>query len=394
LHLSKSLLQATEEITISSGSFLVKVPATDTIIAIFREVHDPRDVNARHPLGSMLFIALAATLCGAKSVVEIADFGEDHEPELAAIVDLPHGVPSHDCFSRVFRLLDPRELEAALTRFAQALRAALGLAAPRGVVAVDAKSLRHGYERGRAYMPPLMVGVWDAETRLSIAAHRASGGDEVGATLDVLKSLALKGCILTADALHCHPRMAAGVRATGAHYALGLKGNHGPLHRAALAAFAAADAAGKAAVYEQSESGHDRQERRRVSVIAAPADAPAFPALTALARIEAERQLGNGKIETDTRYVALSKALSPRRVLEVTRAHWSIENHLHWSLDVVFFEDDARTRKNYAPENLAVIRRMALDILRSHPDKRSISRKMKRASWRKEFFFDLFAHMR
>ena len=190
----------------------------------------------------------------------------------------------------------------------------------------------------------------------------------------MLKSLVLKGCIpayagTTADALHCHPRMAAGVRATGAPYALGLKGNHGPLHRAALAAFAKADiaGAGKAAVYEQSESGHDRHERRRVSVITAPANGPAFPALTALARIEAERRLGNGKLETDTRYIALSKRLSPRRVLEVTRAHWSIENHLHWLLDVAFFEDDARTRKNYAPENLAVIRRMALDILRSHP---------------------------
>jgi predicted transposase YbfD/YdcC len=373
----------------------VKEPATDTIISIFREVHDPRDVNARHPLSSMLFIALAATLCGAKSVVDIADFADGHEPTLAEIVDLPHGAPSHDCFSRVFRLLDPAELRSALTRFAQALRAALGLGAPHGVVAIDAKSLRHGYERGRAFMPPLMVGVWDAETRLSIAAQRAAGGDEVGATLEVLKSLALKGCIVTADALHCHPRMAAGVRATGAHYALGLKGNHGSLHRAALAAFARAEtAAGRVAVYEQVEHGHDRRERRRVSVIAVPADAPAFPALKALARIEAERQLGNGKLETDTRYVALSKALSPRRVLEVTRAHWSIENHLHWSLDVVFFEDDARTRKNYAPENLSVIRRIALDILRSHPDTRSISRKMKRALWSKEFFFDLFAHMR
>jgi predicted transposase YbfD/YdcC len=342
----------------------------------------------------MLFISLAATLCGAKSTVDIADFGEDNKSILAEIVDLPHGVPSHDCFSRVFRLLDPAELKTALTRFAQALRAALGLGAPHGVIAIDAKSLRHGYERGRACMPPLMVGVWDAETRLSVAAQRAPGGDEVGATLDVLKSLALKGCIVTADALHCHPRMAAGVRATGAHYALGLKGNHGPLHRAALAAFAQADAAGKAAVYEQVEHGHDRLERRRVSVIAAPAAAPVFPALTAVARIKAERHLGNGKIETDTRYIALSKALSPRRVLEVTRAHWSIENHLHWSLDVVFFEDDARTRKNYAPENLSVIRRMALDILRSHPDTRSISRKMKRALWSKEFFFDLFTHMR
>ena len=102
----------------------------------------------------------------------------------------------------------------------------------------------------------------------------------------------------------------------------------------------------------------------------------------------------DGKPTTAMRYVALSKRLSPARVLEVTRTHWSVENDLHWQLDVVFHEDDARTRKNYAPENLAVIRRMALDILRSHPADKSIARKMKLATWSKPFFFELFAHMR
>ncbi len=366
----------------------------ETIVSIFREVHDPRDVNSRHLVSSMLFIALAATLCGAKNAVDVADFGEANAAILGEIVDLPHGVPSHDSFSRLFRLLDPTELATALTRFSRALRAALGLGAPGGVVAVDGKSLRRGYERGRAFMPPLMVSVWDAETRLSIATQHAEGGDEVGATLAVLKSLVLKGCVITADALHCHPRMAAAARAAGAHYALGLKGNHGPLHRAAIAAFARADATGKLAVHERRESGHDRQERRRVTVIARPPEAPAFPGLAALARIEAERKSPSGKIETATRYVALSKRLSPSRVLEVTRAHWSVENNLHWQLDVVFNEDDARTRKNYGPQNLAVIRRMALDILRAHPDERSISRKMKRAAWSQEFFFELFTQMR
>jgi predicted transposase YbfD/YdcC len=388
------------------------------LISIFREVRDPRDVNSRHRVASMLFIAVAATLCGAKSAVDIADFGEANEAMLGEIVDLPHGVPSHDCFSRLFRLLDPAELSAALTRFGQALRAALGIGPPRGVVAIDGKSLRRGYERGRAHMPPLMVGVWDAETRLSIAAQRAAGGGEVGATLEVLKSLVLKGCIVTADALHCHPRMAQAVRAAGADYVLGLKGNHGPLHRAARAAFAKADAAQathtqathtqathtqathtqatqrRLVCHERRESRHDRRERRRVSVIARPADAPSFPALAAFARIEAERTSQDGTMQTATRYAALSKPLAPSRVLDITRAHWSIENDLHWQLDVVFHEDDARTRKNYGPQNLAVIRRIALDMLRSHPIGRSIARKMKLAAWSKEFFFELFAHMR
>jgi len=364
----------------------------ETLITIFRGVRDPRDVNARHLVPSMLFISVAATLCGAKSAVDIADFGEANAEMLGEVVDLPHGIPSHDCFSRLFRLLDPTELAGALERFARALRAGLGLGAPKGVVAVDGKSLRRGYERGRAFMPPMMVGVWDAETRLSIAARRAENGDEVGATLAVLKSLVLKGCVVTADALHCHPRMAEAVRASGAHYALALKGNHGPLHSAAVAAFATGK--GKPAVYEQAESGHDRIDRRRVSVIAAPRDAPAFPGLAAFVRIETERSGRSGTIDRETRYAVLSRRLAPRRALEVMRQHWGIENQLHWPLDVVFHEDDARTRKDYAPQNLAVIRRVALDILRAHPETRSIARKMKLASWRRDFFFELFAHMR
>jgi len=366
-----------------------------TIISIFREVRDPRDFNARHELGAMLFIALAATLCGAKSCVEIADFAEANLEILGEIVDLPHGAPSHDSFSRLFRLLDPAELGAALHRFAAALRQGLGLGPAKGVVAVDGKSLRRGYERGRAFMPPLMVSVWDSETRLSIAARRAEGGDEIGATLAVLKTLALKGCIVTGDALHCHPRMAEAVREAGADYALALKGNHGPLYGAVRTAFERADAGhGRLAVFECADRGHDRHERRRVGVVARPADAPAFPGLAAFARIEAERTSADGKRQTATRYIVLSKRLSPQRVLDVTRAHWSIENDLHWQLDVVFSEDDARTRKDFAPQNLAVIRRMALDILRSHPDERSIARKMKRAAWKKDFFYELFTHMR
>lgn len=363
------------------------------ILSILREVRDPRDFNARHDLSAMLFVALAASLCGAKTCVDYADFAASNEADLAEIVDLPHGAPSHDSFSRLFRLLDPAEVAAVLTRFGRALRESLGLGAPKGVVAVDGKSLKRGYERGRAYMPPLMVSVWDAETRVSLAACRAPGGNEVAATLAVLKSLTLKGCIVTADALHCHPAMAEGVLATGADYALGLKGNHGPLHAAAVAAFAAADAGGGLPFKETAERRHDREEWRCASVIACPSNAPAFPGLVAIGRIEGERRCGD-KLATSTRYVALSTMLTPARLLEAVRLHWSIENDLHWQLDVSFHEDNSRTRKDHAPQNLAVFRRMALDILRAHPDKRSIARKMKLANWSKEFFYDLFAHMR
>lgn len=363
------------------------------LLTILREVHDPRDMNARHVLAELLFVALAATLCGAKSCVEIADFAEGREEDLKEIVALEHGVPSHDTFSRVFRLLDPAELSTAFAAFMSALRKELGLPPPNGVVAIDAKALRRGYDKGQAHMPPLMVSVWDTETRLTIASARAPGGSEVAGTLDLLKALTLKGCTVTADALHCHPQMARAVRSAKAHYALGLKGNHGPLLAAAEAGFAGAN---DLALFETKDRAHGRSEWRRVSVL--PADRltnlPHFPGLKAIGRIEAERTDGTGRATTAVRYVALSKPFSPRKLAQVVRAHWGIENQLHWTLDVVFDEDDARTRKDNGPENLAVIRRLAHNILQAHPLQKSIAGKMRRANWNKEFFFELFAHMR
>jgi predicted transposase YbfD/YdcC len=366
----------------------------ETLITILREVHDPRDLNARHDCSAMLFISLVATLCGAKSCVDIADFASVNEADLTEIVDLRHGAPSHDSFSRLFRLLDPEEMATTFQTFARALREGLGLGPAKGVVAIDGKSLRRGYERGRAFMPPLMVSVWDTQTRVSIAARASSDGNEIAATLKVLKSLDLKGCVLTADALHCHPKMAEAVRAAGAHYALKLKANNGPLFACALQAFAHADASGALTFHEKSEEGHDRFERRRASVVAPPKGAPPFPGLVAFGRIESERRAAKGKTKTFTHYVALSKPMSPKTMMETVRSHWGVENNLHWPLDVVFNEDDARTRKNHAPQNISIIRRMSLDILKAHPDNRSVARKMKLAAWKKEFLFELFAYLR
>lgn len=363
------------------------------LMAIFRQVHDPRDINARHDCASMLFVALMATLCGAKNCVDIADLVAANERDLAEIVDLAHGAPSHDSFSRLFRLLDPEEMAAAFTAFAKAFREALGLGAAKGVVAIDGKRLRRGYERGRAFMPPLMISVFDAETRLSIAARASADGNEVKATLEALKSLDLKGCVVTGDALHCHPKMAEAVRERGGHYALKLKANNGPLHKLAVATFEAVDARGGGAFAETSSKGHDRSERRRGDLAPAGKDAN-FPGLVAFGRIVNERRKTGEEATTAVHYVALSKRLEPRRLIEVVRAHWNVENNLHWMLDVAFSEDDARSRKNHAPQNLSFIRRMALDILKAHPDKRSVSRKMNLALWSKEFFFELFAYMR
>jgi predicted transposase YbfD/YdcC len=375
------------------SSYVEKVSMAD-ILTIFREVRDPRDPNARHDLADILFVAVAGVLCGAKTCVDMAEFAEDRLETLREIVPLKAGAPSHDTFSRVFRLLDPTELARAFEACLAAIREELGSPSPKGVVAIDAKSLRRGYDKGRAFMPPLMVNVFDTQTRLSIAQARAPEGSEVKGTLALLKGLTLKGCTVTADALHCHAAMTKAVRGAKAHYALSLKGNQSALLADAEAAFAAAGEALN--LYETRETRHGRKERRLAAIL--PASRlrrdPGFTDLAAIGRIEAERTGTDGKTDTQVRYVVLSRALAPRKLMELVRAHWAIENQLHWSLDVVFDEDDARSRKNYAPENLAVIRRLALNLLRSHPLQRSISGKMNRAAGRKDFLFELFAQMR
>ena len=364
------------------------------IITILREVHDPRQVNAQHDLGDMLFVALACFVCGGKTCVDMADFAKARLVELREIIDLEFGAPSHDTFSRVFRLLDPQELSKAFGLCLKAIGRELGLGGSPGVVAIDGKSLRRGYEAGRAFMPPLMVNVFDAETRLSLAQARAPGGNEIKAGLDLLKGLALKGCTVTADALYCRSDVAQAVRDQRAHYALALKANQPLLLAEAQAAF---ERAGDSAqTFETREAGHGRRERRGGAVIAVSQmkTTYGFPGLAAIGRIEAERTTANGKTTLETRYVALSQRLRPRKMLEVVRTHWTVENQLHWTLDVVFDEDDARSRKDYGPENLAVIRRLALNILRAHPDDIPPGRKMRRAALDKDFFFELFAYMR
>jgi predicted transposase YbfD/YdcC len=364
------------------------------IITILREVRDPRQVNARHDLGDILFVALACFVCGGKSCVDMADFAKTRLVELREIIDLEFGAPSHDTFSRVFRLLDPAALSKAFALCLKAIGQELGLGGSPGVVAIDGKSLRRGYEAGRAFMPPLMVNVFDAQTRLSLAQARAPGGNEIKAGLELLKALALKGCTVTGDALYCRSDLAQAVRDQRAHYALALKANQPLLLAEAQAAFERAGTSVQ--VFETREARHGRQERRSSAVVAVGQmkTTYGFPGLAAIGRIEAERTTASGKTAIETRYIALSQRLHPRKMLEVVRAHWGVENKLHWTLDVVFDEDHARSRKDYGPENLAVLRRLALNVLRAHPNDIPPARKMRRAALDKDFFFELFAYMR
>jgi predicted transposase YbfD/YdcC len=355
----------------------------------FRGLADPRASNARHDLLEVLVIALAAVLCGAENCADMADFGRAKEALLRQFLRLEHGIPSHDTFSRVFRLLDPQAFEAAFRRFMAGFAKQL-----RGVVAIDGKALRGAFETGRRSTPLQLVNVWAAEARLAIAQRLAPNRNEVAAALEVLELLSLEGCIVTADALHCHAEMARGILGRGGAYVLALKENQSALFADAQALL---EPIAKTPQAERVDiASHGRDERRQTVVVRAAALARKhdFPGIAAVARVELQRRVGGSDEDPIVRYFLLSKAWSPARVIAITRSHWGIENQLHWVLDVIFDEDGARNRKDNGPENLAILRKLALNMLRTHPDKTSIRRKIKRAGWDEAFLLSMLAQMR
>jgi predicted transposase YbfD/YdcC len=361
---------------------------------LFRQLPDPRAANARHDLLEVLFVALAAVLCGAESCSDMADFGQSKEGLLRLFLRLEHGIPSHDTFSRVFRLLKPQGFEFAFRQFMAAFAKANGLKLT-GVVAIDGKALRGAYERGGRANPLQLVNVFAVDARMALAQHKAPGRNETAGALEVLDLLSLEGCIVTADALHCHRAFADAVIARGGDYVLAIKANRGPLFTAVAQQFTRS---GKRSIAEQiDQSTHDRDETRRATIMRNTSFAAVhrFPGVAAVGRITSRRRLRDQRAGPPViRYYLLSKYISPKELLHITRSHWAIENQLHWVLDVHFAEDRNRARKDNAPENLAILRRLALNILRAHPDPASIRRKIKRAGWDDAFLMETLSHMR
>jgi predicted transposase YbfD/YdcC len=360
----------------------------------FGRVPDPRADNARHDLLEVLFIALAATLCGAESCLDMADFGRSKEGLLRSFLRLEHGIPSHDTFSRVFRLLKPQAFELAFRRFMAAFAKANGLKLT-GVVAVDGKALRGAYERGGKATPLHMVNVFAVDARMALAQQKAAGRNETAGALEVLDLLSLEGCIVTADALHCTRAFAAAVRERGGNYVLAIKANRGRLFTVVTQQFARS---GERSTADQIDpASHDRREARSATIMrnTSLAGLYGFPGAVAVGRVTSRRRPRGQRADAPfVRYYVLSKYISPKRLLHVTRSHWGIENQLHWVLDMHFAEDRNRSRRDHAPENLAVLRRLALNILRTHPDQTSLRRKIKRAGWDDAFLLETLSHMR
>lgn len=360
-------------------------------IGAFKSVPDPRADNVRHDLVEVLVIAFLAVLCGGANCSEMAEFGRAKLKFLKRFLKLKHGVPSHDTFSNVFRVIDPKALDAAFGALSASLLEAL---AHGGVIAIDGKALRGAYDKGGAHMPRMMISAYATSLRLTLASIEVEGGNEARAALDLIGLVDLKGHIVTADALHCHRAMAKAVTNRGGDYCFTLKGNQEGLLSDARSCLSNATSQRPASTTQTR--GHGRIEMRVAIVVKAPAEVAEhhdFPGLKAFGRIEATRLI-DGKTQKDVRIFALSRVLTPKALLSTVRTHWHIENGLHWHLDVTLREDAQRNRRDNGPANIAVLRRRALDVVRRDTSNGSLAMKLRRAGWDHDFLLQLLRHMR
>ena len=352
------------------------------------EVPDPRMARTqRHELLDILAIALCAVIGGADHWTEVVEFGESKLAWFARFLKLPNGIASHDTFARVFRLLDTDALEKACQQWLASL-----VGRVQGVVAIDGKSVR-GARDGKRH-PLHIVSAWASHHGLLLGQVRtAEKSNEITAIPELLKLLSIQGCIVTIDAMGCQKTIAQEIISSQADYVLGLKSNHRHLCLGVASWFEKSLADGFAKqphshyLEPAGPSSHGRIEQREHWVMAVPEHlkraTQAWAGLQTIAMVRRQRQVAGCLSSEDSYYISSLPLSTGAEVLaKAVRSHWAVENELHWSLDVGFREDACQVRKDYAPANLACIRRMALTQLRQETTKKlGIQGKRRRAGW-------------
>jgi predicted transposase YbfD/YdcC len=359
------------------------------LTAVFDDLPDPRrdTANKLHALTDLLAIATCAVIGGAESWEAIAEYGRTKADFFKRFLPLDNGIPSPDTFERVFAKLAPGAFARAFGRWMAGACEATGLIP----IAIDGKSARRA-KRNTATGCLTVVSAWATENRLTLGQVAVpDGSNEIGVIPDLLRTLDLAGAIVTIDAAGCQVENARLIRGQGGHYLLAVKDNQ-PTLRAAVervaAVAAAADFAG-VPVGEEADAAHGRQEERYVSVFGAPAGIPPdWPDVAAVVQVNREREVG-GKRTCTTHYYLTSYAGTAAEMAAFVRGHWGIENGLHWVLDVVFREDDSRVRAGHAGENLAMVRRVAVSLLRRAPGKGTTPTKRLKAGWDDDYLLQV-----
>jgi predicted transposase YbfD/YdcC len=369
----------------------------DEIVIHFQALEDPRStVNRRHPLASVVVIALLAVLAGAGGPTAIARWAALKEELLLQVLDLPNGVPCKDVFRRVLMVLKPAAFQAGFASWLRSLRteavAQTGVEQP--VLAVDGKTARRSHDRGKGLGALHSVSVWAGEYGLSLGQLAcAEKSNEITAIPELLRLVDIKGAIITIDAMGTQKAIAERIIEGGADYVLALKGNQGTLHQAVIEAIdeqLEGDLA-KAQEIVTTETGHGRQERRTYLQLPAPEELPGFPRWKGLKSIGLVTSccLRDGQETIEARYYISSLDVDVKQFARAVRGHWSIENGCHWSLDMTFREDESRIRERQLRENFGWLNRFALSLLKQHPGRQSVVMKRRSCGWSDAFLMEV-----
>ena len=353
-------------------------------ISFFTGLQDPRiDRTKAHLLEDIIFIAIAAVLCGAETWNEIETFGKSKIAWLKTFLKLPEGIPSHDTFNRVFSLLDPTELGNAFIQWTSSV----SHITEGEVISIDGKSLRGSRDKGKKSIVH-MVSAWAGVNNIVLGQLKVDDkSNEITAIPELLKLLVLKGCIVTIDAMGCQKEIASAIIDKEADYILALKGNQGNLLEQTEDSFRFLEIK---SVSKEIDAGHGRIETRTCSVIedlSMIEKKDEWQKLNCLIRIDAHRYIkSTGKSEEETRYYISSLPADACLLNKSIRSHWGVENSLHWILDVAFNEDNSRKRAGYAAQNFSVLNRIALNILKNEQTtKQGIKSKRMKAGWDDEY---------
>ena len=364
----------------------------ETVEEHFDVLDDPRrqTKNQRHEFVDILMIALCGVICGANHWTAISTFGRAKAAWFKGFLSLPNGIPSHDTFNDVFAKLDPERFETCFISWVSSIAHLL----PGEVVSVDGKTLRRSYDHASASAAIHLVSAWSTSNALVLGQYKThEKSNEITAIPLLLEMLSVEGCLVTIDAMGCQKKIAETILSQGADYLLAVKENQPNLYEAINELFFDADDEDFDRHFsdyaEQANKGHGRKEKRRCWVcdeLSAWAQLVAlWPGLKAFVVIESQRSVGD-QTTTDYRCYISSKKQSAGYFLRSSREHWYVENKLHWVLDMAFDEDDSRVRKGYGAQNLSILRRIALNLLKQEKtEKTGIENKRSRAGWDQEY---------